>query len=190
MWTFVVYRPARVRGLSRAWAATGWETRAAQRLMKNAGQLGPSRLLLRAAKLALRGRIHFPRTRRGQSMQDDGTFSIFRHMTLDRTGEPSDSSGAILKVRFRFLRFSAAVNRRLSLIPAPFIVAQPGFRSKLWMMDESTGEFLGLYEWDTEASARAYGTSLPMRMMKRRAAPDSLRCEIAQRTDSAEGGER
>jgi hypothetical protein len=73
---------------------------------------------------------------------------------------------------------SAKANRRLSLIPAPFIAAQPGFRSKTWMLGQQTGRFRGVYEWDTRADAEAYWTSFPMRMMKRRAEPGSIVYEV------------
>jgi hypothetical protein len=65
-------------------------------------------------------------------------------------------------------------------MPIPFIVAQPGFRSKMWAMDRQSGEFQGVYEWDTVASAEAYWTSFPMRLMKRRSVPESLCYEIEE----------
>jgi hypothetical protein len=60
------------------------------------------------------------------------------------------------------------------LIPIPFIIAQPGFRSKTWLIGQETGFFQGLYKWDTVKDAENYWTSFPMKLMKKRAAPDSL----------------
>lgn len=69
------------------------------------------------------------------------------------------------------------MNRRLSLIPAPFIAAQPGFRSKLWAIESETGEFTGYYEWDTATAAKDYQHSFPLRLLKRRAAAGTFSFE-------------
>ena len=84
-------------------------------------------------------------------------------------------------VRFRFTSLSAEANKRLSLIPAPFIAAQPGFRSKDWMSGRDTGMFQGVYGWDTVEQAEAYWTSFPMRLMKRRAVLGSVVYEVEGR---------
>ena len=83
-------------------------------------------------------------------------------------------AGALFDVRFHFAKFSTHTNIRLSLIPILFIVAQPGFRSKTWMLSEKSGTFRGVYEWDTVEDAENYWDSFPMRMMRKRAAADSL----------------
>jgi hypothetical protein len=66
----------------------------------------------------------------------------------------------------------------------PLIAAQPGFRSKTWLLGEETGDFIGYYEFDTVEAAEAYWESLPLRMMRRRAAEGSLRHTI---TPTAQG---
>jgi hypothetical protein len=143
-----------------------------------ATQLPPAQLA-RATAYRLRGRVHFPKDTVGEIHPGpDEDFVVFRKMILDPSEDQPEKPGAIFSVRFRFARFSAAVNKRLSLIPAPFIAAQPGFRSKAWMLGAETGMFQGVYEWDTVADAEAYWTSFPMRMMKRRAVPESVIHEI------------
>ena len=89
--------------------------------------------------------------------------------------------GATFQIRFRFKNLSATANRRLSLIPIPLIVAQPGFRAKTWMLGQQTGDFIGFYEFDTVEAAEAYSSSLPLRMMRRRAASGSLTHEVIGR---------
>jgi len=42
----------------------------------------------------------------------------------------------------------------------------------MWTLGRGTGEFQGVYEWDTVASAENYWTSFPMKLMKRRTVPD------------------
>ena len=146
--------------------------------MRKELQRGPFSSIVRAIYLLLQGRIHFPKDRLGETVDEGEEFEIFRHMTLDPGREQPEKPGAIFKVRFRFATMSPAMNKRTSLIPIPFIVAQPGFRSKMWTLGRESGEFQGIYEWDTVASAENYWTSFPMKLMKRRAVPESLSYEI------------
>ena len=144
----------------------------------SAGQLAPV-LLARATRFRLSGRIHFPRDCIGDLHHEPGEdFVVFRKMVLDPSDEQPEEPQALFKVRFRFAKLSAAANKRLSLIPAPFIAAQPGFRSKTWMLGRDTGCFQGVYEWDSIAEAEAYATSFPLRLMKKRAVPGSVTYEV------------
>ncbi|MFC1544203.1 hypothetical protein ACFL4Y_03010 [Gemmatimonadota bacterium] len=103
---------------------------------------------------------------------------VFRKVTLKPTNDQPERPGALFIVRFRFARFAAKTNRVLSILPIPFIVAQPGFRSKTWMMGQKTDAFQGLYEWDSIDDAERYWTSFPMNLMKRRAIPQTLSHEV------------
>lgn len=135
----------------------------------------PLRLILHALDLWIHGKIHFRGGLENIRLEDRGeTFAAFRKVDVDPAGEQPARPGAIFQVRFRFRNLSDAANRRLSLIPIPLIVAQPGFRSKTWLLGRQTGDFIGLYEFDTVEEAEAYWDSLPLRLMKRRAAPGSL----------------
>ena len=139
----------------------------------------PPALLARATAYRLGGRVHFPKDCIGDiSPGTDEDFVVFRKMVLDPAHAQPTQPGARFNVRFHFARFSAGANKRLSLIPAPFIAAQPGFRSKTWMLGQKTGMFQGVYEWDSVENAAAYWTSFPMRLMKRRAVSSSLWHEI------------
>lgn len=140
-------------------------------------QLAPV-LFTRATGYRLKGRVHFDTTCRGDVVPGrEEDFVVFRRMTLDPLPGQSEA-GALFTVKFHFSRFSTGANKRLSLIPAPFIAAQPGFRSKTWMLGRETGMFQGVYEWQTVADAEAYWTSFPMRLMRRRAVPETLWHEI------------
>jgi hypothetical protein len=141
-------------------------------------QRDPFSSIVRATYLLLQGRIHFPKDRLGEIVDDGEEFEVFRHMTLDPGNDQPEKPGAIFKVRFQFASMSQEMNIKTSLIPIPFIVAQPGFRSKTWLLGRESGEFQGIYEWDTVASAEAYWTSFPMKLMKKRAVPESLSYEI------------
>jgi hypothetical protein len=139
----------------------------------------PPALLARATGYRLRGRIHFPKDRIGDVLHGRGEdFVAFRKMVLDPTDAQPEQPGAEFIVTFHFAKLSAKANKRLSLIPAPFIAAQPGFRSKTWMLGQETGMFQGVYEWDTVEDAEAYWTSFPLRLMKKRAVPSSVEHEV------------
>jgi len=139
----------------------------------------PPILLARATGLRLGGRVHFQKDCIGEVQHGkDEDYEVFRKVILDRSKDQPEKPGAIFIVRFRFARFAAKTNRFLSLIPIPFIVAQQGFRSKTWMMGRKTGAFQGLYEWDSIEDAKKYWSSFPMKLMKRRAVPETLNHEI------------
>lgn len=140
----------------------------------------PPILLARAIGYRLRGRVHFPRDTIGVGYQGPGDeeFVAFRKLVLDPIAGQPAAPGAVFTVWFEFANLSIAVNKRLSLIPAPFIAAQPGFRSKTWTLGRTSGRFCGVYEWDSAADAEAYWTSFPMRMMKRRAMPGTVEHRI------------
>jgi hypothetical protein len=122
------------------------------------------------------GRVHFPARYLSEAfaMDDGQVFTVFRHIKLACAGRLSQSASALLVVRFHFARFTHAVNRVLSLLPIPLIAGSPGFREKVWMVNEHTGEWLGLYEWDSERTAEAYKRSFVLRVMMRRAATESV----------------
>ena len=146
-------------------------------MMKNS-QIPPI-LLARATGLGLRGRVHFLKDCIGELQHGkDEDYEVFRKVILDPSKDQPEKPGAIFIVRFRFARFAAKTNRFLSLIPIPFIMAQQGFRSKTWMMGQKTGTFQGLYEWDSIEDAEKYWTSFPMKLMKKRAIPETLNHEI------------
>jgi len=141
---------------------------------------GPFSSIVRAVWLLIQRRIRFPKDRLGDIIGEGEDFEIFRQMTLDPGQDQPEKPGAIFKVRFRFASMSPEMNIKASLIPIPFILAQPGFRSKMWTLGRESGEFQGIYEWDTIASAESYWTSFPMKLMKRRAVPESLSYEIEE----------
>ncbi|MFC1529345.1 hypothetical protein ACFL6R_01380 [Gemmatimonadota bacterium] len=141
----------------------------------------PPLLLARATVLLLNGRVHFPKEVLGEVIRGtEEDFAVFRKVTLDPADAHPGSPGAIFEVRFQFAKYAEETNRRLSFIPIPLIIAQPGFRSKTWATGLQTGMFMGLYEWDTVEQAEAYWTSFPMDLMKRRAADGTLTREIRE----------
>lgn len=65
---------------------------------------------------------------------------------------------------------SARQNKLFSLLPIPFFVGLPGFRSKLWMLNEASGDFQGIYEWDSVEHVKNYANSFAIKFMTMRSA--------------------
>lgn len=130
-------------------------------------------------RLTLLGRLHFVRDSIGNvTRSGDEDFTVFRRVILSPSKAQPQEAGALFVVQFKFARFTFRTNRILSLIPIPFIIAQPGFRSKTWMISHKTEMFQGIYEWDSVDDAERYWDSFPMKLMKRRAVPETLHHEI------------
>ncbi len=70
----------------------------------------------------------------------------------------------------------------LSLIPVPLIGGYPGFRHKLWMVQEETGYWQGVYEWESTEAVETYRRSFILGAMNRRAEPDSISETVVPRT--------
>lgn len=136
----------------------------------------PAASLFNTIRLALAGRLHFPRGRVGDQWLDpDGRrFTVFREVTVDPGKGQPHKPGARFQVRFHVANMTARQNERFSVIPIPFIVGLRGFRSKLWMIDRATGDFQGVYLWDSIQAAERYAGSFAMRFMTGRALPGSV----------------
>jgi len=104
-------------------------------------------------------------------MDDGHSFQVFRHLSLRST---SHGAPAVLVIRFRFKRFTRGLNRLLSLVPVPLIGGFPGFHDKVWMVDEETGNWQGVYEWKSAEALKLYRHSFVVGVMNRRVDPSSI----------------
>ena len=129
----------------------------------------------------LTGRSRLSKRHLDKQIEIDGAgrFRIFRHLTR-RT--PAADAGALFVVRFKFARFSHRVNRWLSLIPVLLIAGFPGFRDKLWLVDEETGYWLGLYRFESVEAINAYRRSFVLGVMNRRALAGTVAYETIAAT--------
>ena len=141
---------------------------------------------------ALRGRIHFSQEYIGKTLRmDDGQmFTIFRHVTLDVSKRNSEDTPAVFIVRFKFAKLSQKANRITSLIPIPLIVGFPGFRDKIWMVNEETGYWQGVYQWESEKAIEDYQQSFVLGIMNKRSIQESLSYTILPNTRLSEYMER
>jgi hypothetical protein len=109
-------------------------------------------------------------------MEDDKEFQIIRDLKVDPRQNP-ETSAAVFKVRFKFSSLSLAVNKRLSIFPAPFLIAKSGFQEKIWAVSED-GYFQGIYQWASKELAEKYPQSFIFKMMTKRSAEGTLDYEV------------
>jgi hypothetical protein len=129
----------------------------------------------------LSGKIRFTKERIGQEILLDGKhYRIFRQVFRKYKGELKP--GGLFRVQFKVSTMSPSINKIFSWIPIPFFVGFPGFRSKIWMLDESTGYTAGIYEWQTIEDAENYSNSVAVRFMTRRSEIDSVKIELLANT--------
>jgi hypothetical protein len=119
--------------------------------------------VLTTGRLLVRGRLRSPRSPVGRriAFADGTSFRVYRETI--RVADNADPS--VLIVRFRLplvghSRLLHALFRAESLANTPLFAGFPGFRTKLWLTDERTGEYRGLYDWDGPERAWAYATTL------------------------------
>lgn len=125
------------------------------------------------------GRMHEPKGRIGKTFTnpDGQPFVIFKETVLDPLSSPTRRPEAVFRVRFRVKRFTFW-QHLLIAFKSPLFVTLPGFRSKLWMKNEATCDYQGVYEWDKLEEAQAYVNSESMKVMRWLAIPDGIEWEI------------
>jgi len=124
------------------------------------------------------GRICFSKPQLGKLINFKGVeYEIIKEIAATGSNEPE----ATFTVKFCLARMSPATNRIFLNLPVPFFAEFPGFRHKLWLYDPLTGDFRGLYQWQTVSDAQRYARSYAIRFMKGRSVPVSVEYEITDR---------
>jgi len=130
------------------------------------------------------GRVQFPQEYIGANltMEDGKNFKVFRRLKIEDKSS-IDTEYTVFKVRFKFKSLKLKFNKRLSMIPVPFLVGMEGFCEKYWTFDENTDYFQGIYQWKSKAIAEKYPDSFIFKLMTKRSAPETLSYEIIPNTD-------
>ena len=131
----------------------------------------------------LRGKVSFPKELVGTEliMEDGERFTLFRRLTVNSKDHKPERS-AIFIVRFKFKNLGASANKKLSIIPAPFLMGMEGFIEKDWTINEETNEFQGIYQWSSKETAQRYPETFIFKLMTKRAAPDTVSYEVISET--------
>jgi len=120
----------------------------------------------------LSGLVHYPKDRVGETltMENGEKHTMFREMKVTSSRSVPADCMTVLKVRFKFARFS--------LIPIPVIIGMPGFRQKTWTFCEESGYSLGIYQFESMEQAEQYRNSIIMRVLGKRSVPGSTTHEF------------
>lgn len=110
---------------------------------------------------------------------DAARYRVFRRVTTRGDAPPP---AALFIVRFTVKGMTVRQNIRFSRLPMLVFMGFAGFRSKYWCVDDTTGAYQGVYEWQTRAHAEAYVASIALRFMTDRSIPGSVSHRILDRT--------
>jgi hypothetical protein len=105
-------------------------------------------------------------------MEDGQEFSIFRYITVVPPRE--SESEIVFIIRFKFTRLSHRVNKMVSIIPMLLITGFPGFQTKMYAVNEKSGYWQGMYQWESKQALEEYKKSFVFKVMNRRAVKSSL----------------
>jgi len=139
---------------------------------------GILRSLFKTIEYAFTGRLHFKKQRLGQVVtSDDGRdYTIFREVVVDRGPDQPEKPNTVFVLRFQVTNLSSKQNQLFSLLPIPLYVGFPGFRSKIYTIDQSYCQ--SIYEFDSVQDAENYSQSAALKFITRRSVPGSVSYKI------------
>jgi hypothetical protein len=134
--------------------------------------------LLKTVGYALAGRLHFRKQRLGQivTTEDGQDYTIFREVTVDQPPDQPEKPRVVFVLRFRVANLSPKQNQFFSLLPIPLYVGFPGFRSKIYTINQSQCQ--SIYEFDTAQDAENYSQSAALKFITRRSVAGSVSYKI------------
>jgi hypothetical protein len=91
-----------------------------------------------------------------------GIYQVFRETRGD-DGAPGDPAVLVVGFRLKVIHSLPAAHwlfQRVCLLTTPFWSGFRGFRIKLWMVDQLSKNYLGIYRWAGEENARVYAEAL------------------------------
>lgn len=126
------------------------------------------------------------------STGDGRRFVVYRETVVEPPGADSQEARAVAVFRFH-LRFvprpirpiAIRVFEPLSILATPSFAGLPGFRTKLWLFDHGTGDYMGVDGWETTEHAERYAREL-RRLMARISVPGSVAYEVVEETPLSE----
>ncbi len=136
--------------------------------------------IFKTVEAQIAGRLHSPKDRIGKVFINPSgeEFIIFKQTILDPAPGLETEPEAMFRVQFRVPQIKPWRDRLIIGLKSPIFVALPGFRSKLWMVDEKNNTYQGVYEWATLRDAQAYVQSASMDFMTEVAVPGGISYEI------------
>lgn len=137
----------------------------------------PRAVIPRSLRQMFAGTPLYPPARLHQTitMADGNAYRVFREVIL--RDNPPQEAGGVFRVWFYSVT-PPRVTIWMSQLTKLFFFGMPGFRGKMWLLNDATGEFGGIYQFDTVEDARAYAESFAMKLSKRRSRPGMFTLEV------------
>ncbi|MHB8842534.1 MAG: hypothetical protein ACYC56_12250 [Candidatus Aquicultor sp.] len=137
--------------------------------------------VLRFGGLVISRSLHLRRGRVGELYEIDqgGTYKIFRE-TVGNDGTSDSSNVLVVGFRMRLLRRDPLLHwifQRACIMTTPFWSGFRGFRVKLWMVDPTSKDYLGIYDWAGRQNAQSYVDAL-VRVLRPLSTPGSVWYEL------------
>lgn len=88
----------------------------------------------------------------------NSTYTVFRE-TESRDGRSDPLSVLVVGFRLKMIGSNTFLHwmfQRVCITSTPIWSGFAGFRTKLWLVDQNTKNYLGIYEWAGENNARTY----------------------------------
>lgn len=139
----------------------------------------PLPTIARGLRILLSGRAVFPKHSLNQilRLENGRSYRVFRQIILrPLPGDPANPQG-IFRVWFHS-RSSTRFTILYSWLMIPIFAGMPGFRLKFWLVDDASGDFGGIYEWNSLEDAARYANSFAMRLSKLRSLPGCFSAEV------------
>lgn len=132
----------------------------------------------------LAARVSFPKNHVNQvlTMDDGQKYSVLRTLHV-KDIKKNTNDYSVLIVKFKFKGLSSNTNKRLSIIPTPFLINMKGFVQKFWTFNTRTNEFQGIYQWKSKKQAESYPDSFVFKLMTKRAAQGTVSYKIIPNTN-------
>ena len=131
-------------------------------LRYDAALRGLAGCVVSTGRLLWQRRIHLRAEQVGRRLRfaDGTTARVYRETVVGR-GATEDPCVLVVEFRLRAVRGRGhAAFRWESLLNTPLFVGFPGFVSKLWLANDESGRYRGLYEWDGPQRADRYARAL------------------------------
>jgi hypothetical protein len=151
-----------------------------------AALLGSTRTWL---SMARRGTLQAPKGLRGARLRfADGTESFVFRETIAKDVDLSEPCVLIVAFKLRLLRRASlphALFRIACVVNTPLFSGFPGFATKLWLADTTTGVYRGVYDWNGADAARDYAEALCV-LLRIGSVPGSVRYRVLPRVRRTE----
>jgi len=140
-------------------------------------QYNPLIIAIKSLTLLITARVNFKSESIGHKIfVNNQEHTIFRQAILKNQQEPQ----GIFCVWFG-TKMSPKKTKILSIVTMIGFMGFPGWVSKKWLISDKTGDFGGIYEFDTVENSKKYQNSYAMKFSKWRSKEGNFKTEVFDR---------